>query len=170
MWGRIVGVPFIYKALYSGLFPAQKLAVGLATGFELGLHRAATLAPSGGCAGNYSARASSVLSWFPGRRCGSAPASANTAAESDPASWKTSVPCSSRMPPSCGFAHSSRFRGGGTILNQQVDERSCSLRRQAGRAPCTFPGTVALGELVSPRHFAFYTRPFVLPAVSPNSP
>lgn len=46
-----------------------------------------------------------------GRRCGSAPASANAAAESDPASWKTSVPCSSGMPPSCGFSHSSRFRG-----------------------------------------------------------
>lgn len=51
---------------HSGLFPAQKWAVGLATGFELGPHRAATLAPSGGCAGNYSARASSVLNWSPG--------------------------------------------------------------------------------------------------------
>lgn len=30
------------------------------------MHRAATLAPSGGCAGNYSARASFVLSWSSG--------------------------------------------------------------------------------------------------------
>ena len=51
---------------HSGLFPAQKWATGLATGFELGLHRAATLASSGGFAGNYSARASSVLSRSPG--------------------------------------------------------------------------------------------------------
>ena len=43
MWGRVAGVPFICKAT-----------------------AAFSLAPSGGCAGNYSARASSVLNWSPG--------------------------------------------------------------------------------------------------------
>lgn len=65
MWGRVFGVPFICKAR-SGLLPAQKWAVGLATGFELGLHRAATLAPLEAALQNYSARASSVLNWYPG--------------------------------------------------------------------------------------------------------